>query len=120
MTVEEEAPQRDKHSDTVEHVNNPNRDGLTFGSSSILPVLPGSAVGNNYAHGLLFTSALLSYSVETHNISGFAYQDLYKQLTESYLFFFCEITTCWILIQIVSFAEPLPPWHRRVSRETGL
>lgn len=52
MTVEEEAPQRDEHADTVEHVRNPNQDYLTFGSSSILRVPPGSAAVTHHAHGL--------------------------------------------------------------------
>lgn len=52
MTVEEEAPQRDEHADTVERVRNPNQDCLTFGSSSILRAPPGSAAVTHRAHGL--------------------------------------------------------------------
>ncbi len=52
MTIEKEAPQRDKHGDTVKHVRNSNQDHLTFGSSSIRHALPGSAAPPHPAHGL--------------------------------------------------------------------
>lgn len=43
MTIEKEAPWRDRHGDTVKHVRNSNQEHLTFGSSSIQHALSCSA-----------------------------------------------------------------------------